>query len=329
MKNLRTLWLLFALLCIASCGRSGKQQKFLPPSTGSVNSLMVVMENELWQGAIGDKVRELFAQPALGLSPEQPILTLTQIPPQVFRGAITHSRSILYVQQDSLAVSHIKTDVYAAPQKVVVVKGTSYGELVNGLETIAENGIAAYQGVEIQEAQKRFRRSLNKESALRETFGISLTIPSAYRVGKQEENFVWLDRQIPKGNMNIIAYTMPENSFANDSTFVKDIIAMRDSIGKKYVPGPEDNTYMITEKAFAPYVFPAEIGGKKAAQAKGIWEINGYPMAGPFLTYIINDKENNRKLVLEGFTFAPSTQKRDYMFELEAILRTLKFEKAL
>lgn len=290
---------------------------------------MVVMENELWQGAIGDKVRELFAQPALGLSPEQPILTLTQIPPQVFRGAVTHSRSILYIQQDSLALSHIKTNVYALPQKVVVVKGTNYQELVNGLEQIAENGIAAFRGVEILEAQKRFKRSLNKENALKETFGISLTIPSAYRVGKQEDNFVWLDRQIPKGNMNIIAYTMPENSFDNDSTFVRDIIAMRDSIGKKYVPGPEKNTYMITEKAFAPYVFPAEIGGKKAAQAKGIWEINGYPMAGPFLTYIINDKENNRKLVLEGFTFAPSTQKRDYMFELEAILRTLQFNEAL
>ena len=329
MRNVRTLWLLTILIIVASCSGTGKRQKFLPPSTGSVNSLMVVMENDLWQGAVGDKVRELFAQPALALSPEQPILTLTQIPPQVFRGAVTHSRSILYVQQDSLAVSHIKSNVYALPQKVVVVKGTNYGELVGGLETVAEEGIAAYRGVEIKEAQKRFRRSLNKEGALKETLGISLTIPSAYRVGKQEENFVWLDRQIPKGNMNIIAYAMPEDSFTNDSTFVRDIVAMRDSIGKKYVPGPENNTYMITEKAFAPYVFPAEIGGKKAAQAKGIWEINGYPMAGPFLTYIINDKENNRKLVLEGFAFAPSTQKRDYMFELEAILRTLRFEKAL
>jgi hypothetical protein len=53
--------------------------------------------------------------------------------------------------------------------------------------------------------------------------------------------------------------------------------------------------------------------------------MSGYPMAGPFITYIINDKANDRKLVLEGFTFAPATAKRDYMFELEAILKTLKF----
>ena len=82
---------------------------------------------------------------------------------------------------------------------------------------------------------------------------------------------------------------------------------------------------MITEKAFSPYVFSAEINGLKAAEVKGIWEMNGYPMAGPFLSYIINDKLNNRKLVIEGFIFAPSANKRDDLLELEAILKTIKF----
>ncbi|UOY08846.1 DUF4837 family protein [Muricauda sp. SCSIO 64092] len=326
MKNLGTLWVAAVLLVAISCKESKKKERFLPPSTGSVNSVMVVMDNELWRGAIGDKVRELFARPALSLMPEQPILSLTQIPPNVFLGATAHSRSVLFVQQDSVTVSHVKTDVYAQPQKVAVVKGTNYAELVGGLESVAENAITEFKRIEISEAQERFKRSLNKEKALQETFGVSMTIPSAYRVGKQEANFVWLDRQIPKGNMNIVVYSMPESSFSNDSTFVRDIVSMRDSIGKKYIPGPDDGTFMITEKAFAPYLFPAEVGGLKGAEARGIWEINGYPMAGPFLTYILNDQNNNRKLIVEGFTFAPSTQKRDYMFELEAILKTLRVQ---
>lgn len=327
MNGRRTLWALALLLLAFSCKQSTTKERFLPPSTGAVNSLMVVMDNELWRGSIGDKVRELFASPSLSLMPEQPILSLTQIPPQVFRGATAHSRSVLFVEQDSITVAHVKTNVYAQPQKVAVVKGTNYNELVGGLEKIANKAVSSFKQVEITEAQKRFTRSLNKETALRETFGITMTIPSAYRVGKQEENFVWLDRQIPKGNMNIVVYSMPENSFSNDSTFVRDIVAMRDSIGKKYIPGPDEGTYMITEKAFAPYLFPTEIGGLKGAEARGIWEINGYPMAGPFLTYILNDEAHNRKLVIEGFTFAPNTQKRDYMFELEAILRTIGIKK--
>ncbi|WP_343486890.1 DUF4837 family protein [Allomuricauda sp. d1] len=331
MQKLRTLFLACLLAGALSCKDSKSEKSYLPPSTGGINSLMVVMDTELWNSNVGDKVREHFAQPALGLSPEQAIFNITQVPPQIFRGSMSHSRSVLFVEEDSISRAHIKRDVYAEPQRVAVVKGTSHEELISNVDSLAPKAITAFRKLEIEEAQKRFTRSLNKEDALQEKFGIKLTIPSVYSVGKQEDNFVWMDRQIQKGTMNILVYEMPENSFANDSTFVSDIIRMRDSIGEKYIPGPDvpgKQTYMMTEKAFAPYVFPAELNGLKAVEVKGIWEINGYPMAGPFLTYIINDKQHNRKLVLEGFTFAPSTQKRDYMFELEAILKTLQFTDA-
>ncbi|MEM6894365.1 MAG: DUF4837 family protein [Bacteroidota bacterium] len=323
---------LAALLLVAlySCNNSKTKTRYLPESTGGINSLMVVIDTELWQGAVGDKVREIFAAQVLGLPQPEPIFSITQIPPQVFKGAVTHSRSVLFVEQDSLSLAHVKTDVYAKPQKVAVVKGETFNDFSDNLDKIAAQAIASFKQVEIKEAQKRFLRSLSKETAFVEELGITLKVPSLYKVGKQEKNFVWMDIQIPKGTMNLLAYAMPEDTFAADSTFVRDIIRMRDSIGEKYIPGPDvpgKKTFMITEKAFAPYVFPTEIGGKKAAEARGVWEISGYPMAGPFVTYIINDKENNRKLVLEGFTFAPSALKRDYMFELEAILRTVEFEE--
>ncbi|MDT0606257.1 DUF4837 family protein [Croceitalea rosinachiae] len=321
--------LVLAFLALSSCKQSSKSERFLPPSTGGVNSLMVVMDNELWKGAIGDKVREHFAARVLAVPQSEAILSLVQIPPQVFRGATKNSRSVLYIAEDSISIGHIKTDLYATPQKVAVVKGRNYAELVANIDLVAPKAIEAFRNNEINEAQRRFKKSLNKEQDLNEEFGISLNVPSVYSVGKHEENFVWMDRQILKGNMNIIAYEMPWDSFTTDSTFVRDIVKMRDSVGKKYIPGPDvpgKRTYMITEKAFAPYVFPAEISGRKAAEVRGIWEISGYPMAGPFLTYIINDEPNNRKLVLEGFIFAPSANKRDDLLELEAILKTIRFE---
>ncbi len=329
MQKIRILVVL-GVLIFSSCGQNSKNQRFLPPSTGAVNSVMVVMENDLWQGAIGDKVREHFAARVLAVPQSEAIFSLIQIPPQIFSGAVTNSRSVLYVQQDSLSIAHVKTDVYASPQKVAVVKGRNYQELVSNLDTVASKAIEAFRSNEINEAQKRFKRSLNREADLKEEFGIVMDIPSAYTVGKHENNFVWIDRQIPKGNMNILAYTMPGNSFSTDSTFVRDIVKMRDSIGKLFIPGPDvpgKQTYMVTETAFAPYIFPAEVNGYQAAEVRGIWEMKNYPMAGPFLTYIINDKKNNRKLILEGFIFAPSANKRDDLLELEAIMKTLEFEE--
>ncbi|MFX0556043.1 DUF4837 family protein [Maribacter sp. CXY002] len=328
MKKSTTLLALLVML-ILSC-KQDKNQDFLPNSIGAYNTLTVVIENELWKSEVGDKIREHFAAPALGLTWDEALFSITQIPPQVFSGSVRNTRSVLYVMEDSLDLAHMKKNMYAKPQNVGVIKGRNKREIIENLNEKAPSFVETYKDLELAEAQKRFLKSLSKEKALEDKFGINLNVPSIYKVGREEDNFVWIDRQIQKGNMNIIAYSVPWDTFKNDTTFVQDIIKMRDSIGKLYVPGtdvPNKENYMVTEKAFSPYVFPAEIAGRKAAEVRGIWEMSGYPMAGPFLTYIINDKPNNRKLVLEGFTFAPATEKRDYMFELEAILKTVSFKK--
>ncbi|WP_150452404.1 DUF4837 family protein [Arenibacter lacus] len=326
MKKIGILFLSTFLLLI-SCNSTPKK-KYQPESIGAINSLAVVMDNDLWEGAVGDRVRQHFAAPVLGLSWEEPLFTIHQMPAKVFSGSVLSTRSVLFVAKDTLSLAHIKTDVYATPQNVGVIKGTTQEEIIKNLDAKANEMIKAFKNLEIGEAQKRFQISLNKEKELEEKLGITLSIPSIYKVGKQEGKFVWIDRQIQKGSMNIIAYEVPGNYFKSDSTLVADIVSMRDSIGKQFIPGPDvpgKITYMVTEKAFSPYVFPAEISDRKAAEVRGIWEIENYPMAGPFLTYIINDHKNDRKVVVEGFVFAPATEKRDYMFELEAILKTIKF----
>ena len=83
---------------------------------------------------------------------------------------------------------------------------------------------------------------------------------------------------------------------------------------------------MITEEAYTPHIFEVTLDGKKAFETKGKWEVKGMYMAGPFISYTVVDKPNNRLVVVEGLTYAPSINKRDYMFELEAILKTLKID---
>ncbi|HZJ19058.1 MAG TPA: DUF4837 family protein, partial [Pricia sp.] len=225
MKKLGTLALLLALI-LTSC-KDGNNQKYLPTSIGAINSMVVVIDNELWKGQVGDSIRKHFAAPVLGMPMDEPLFSIDQIAPKFFTGAIRNTRSVLYVMEDSVNVGHVKSDMYATPQKVGVIKGTDPGEIIHNVTEKSDEIIAAFKDMEIAEAQKRFNRSLNKEGVLQEKFGISLKVPSIYKVGKQEDNFVWIDREIQKGTANIIVYAMPANSFNNDSTLVQDIIAMR------------------------------------------------------------------------------------------------------
>ena len=48
-------------------------------------------------------------------------------------------------------------------------------------------------------------------------------------------------------------------------------------------------------------------------------------MAGPFLNYQFkSEKKQDEYIMVDGFVYSPGTRKRDYMFELEAIMRSLK-----
>src|SRR5690606_18054602 len=98
--------------------------------------------------------RQHFAAPVPGLPWEEPLFTINQLPEKSFSGSILNTRSILFIAQDTLSLAHIKTDVYATPQKVGVIKGTTEDEIIKNLDTKADDMIKAFKDLEIVEAQK-------------------------------------------------------------------------------------------------------------------------------------------------------------------------------
>jgi hypothetical protein len=125
--------------------------------------------------------------------------------------------------------------------------------------------------------------------------------------------------------MELLAYQVPLNALNESQNTISDIIKIRDSIGKKYVPGPTEGSYLTTDDAYAPYLFQTKVGNKFAYEVKGVWDVEGSFMAGPFQMLIIKDKARSRYLIVEGFVFKPSAQKRNNMFEIESILRSVEF----
>ena len=121
---------------------------------------------------------------------------------------------------------------------------------------------------------------------------------------------------------SIISYRLPVSALG-DSPKLKDVIRIRDSIGKLYIPGRLKGTHMITERDYKPYFYKLESGKNTTFQTKGIWEVKNDFMGGPFINYLLKDKRSNEWVVVEGFAFAPSVSKRDYMFELNSILSTI------
>ncbi|QDO93211.1 DUF4837 family protein [Formosa sediminum] len=324
----KTLFFVSVFLVILSSCNGNKKQQLLSESSGNLNNLSVVLSNDMWQGKVGESIRSTLAAPVDGLPQEEPLFHLSQIPPQVFDGFVTKNRTILKIEVDPNKESTIKfaKNVYAIPQKVVIISGKTEDEVIQQLEDNALKIIEAFKTQETKEKQRRIKLSLLKIDTIEQALGIKMELPSAYRIAKKDNNFFWLRKDITTGTQNIMLYELPLNRLKHKDSLVNQIIKIRDSIGQVHIPGPTEGSYMITEKAYAPYVFEKTINDKPAIETKGIWDVKNAFMSGPFINYMIEDKANNRLLVVEGFTFAPSVEKRDYVFELEAILQSIKIE---
>ncbi|ANW97156.1 hypothetical protein AXE80_13050 [Wenyingzhuangia fucanilytica] len=333
---MKKIFTLFTFLLIVACGgKEGKKSNndyMKPGSTGRINHVIVVVEPEVWKGEAGKALREVIQQPIAGLPQTEYQFGVSTIPGSAFTKMFKNSRNLLFLQLADKEVFQSSSDKYAQPQTILEVKAPTTEELVTLIHEKANEIVNTFKDEDLKSVQEEFQKNKRSQkiNAL-EKLGVSMDIPNKYRtVIDTLGSFMWMRSHISGGiasgdqTNNIIAYQV--SLFDENKPFLEQMIKNRDSIGKMYIRGNDvDKMYMITEAARKPSVKITTIDGKKAYESRGTWEVFGAFSAGPFLNYSIIDEKNNRVLVIEGFNYAPSVNKRDFVFELEAILKTIKF----
>ncbi len=326
MKNILFLTLLFSFL-LTGCNNSNKEDdRVRSLSSGNINNVSIILENEKWEGSIGEALRDNLAAPVDGLPQEEPLFSLNQMPPQVFTGFVRKNRLFVKVDTGKAADFKIFKDPFASPQSGILITGMDNQEIVDQINKNSDEIIRVFKNIEIIEKQRRIKKSLKDDKKLKEQLGISLKFPTAYRYAIEQDDFFWIRKDIPKGMMEIIIYEVPMHVIEKDTNIIGNIIEMRDSIGKAHIPGPVEGSFMKTEEAYAPYLHEVKLDGKFAYETRGTWDVQNAFMAGPFINYAVKDEAKNRYIILEGFAFSPATAKRDNMFELEAILKSARIE---
>lgn len=325
MNKTHFLCLIVAVL-LFSCNE--KKTKRTTETSGKINSVSVIVDDQLWNGEVGDSIRNKFASPVLGLPQEEPVFSLNQYPVKLLEGFMSNSRNIIVIKKEAKSQFKIIENEYANPQVVVHISGNSVQEL---LDTIQANDSIIIQ--KIKKSEIRILQNQIKEDSLANTekisqkFNVKINIPTKYKMVMHGKRFIWFKKEITSGNQSLVFYQIPLGSIKDNEKAINRITKIRDSIGRIYIHGAVPRTRMVTETAYSPYLSKTTIFGRDAFETKGNWELERDFMSGPFVNYAIVDKKNNRILVIEGFVYAPSKQKRDLMFELEAIIKSIQFLK--
>ncbi|GAA4306024.1 DUF4837 family protein [Aestuariibaculum suncheonense] len=328
---------ILTLLLVVSCGdKKSSDKKIVLDSSGNINNVSVILENDLWDGSIGDAIRNVLAAPIYGLPQDEPTFTLSQIPPSVFSGFVTKNRTILKIEMGKESEIQYLDNVYAQPQKVIVVSGKDRKEIIDVINENGANIVDTFRTMELKERQRQMAKSPHKFEVIEQKLGFTIQFDAAYFIAREADDFFWIRKDITTGTTNLLLFTVPLHAIKKNDSLANQIIKIRDSVAKAYIKGRQDGelksngekieSYMTTELAYAPFVSETMVNNKFAIETRGIWDLKNDFMGGPFLNYAIEDKANKRWVIIEGFAFAPSVEKRDYMLELESIIKSVKID---
>lgn len=307
------LTVLLALWLSAACTR---RPSLLPASSGGVTEVLVVGNTAEATEAVATPLRRVMMA---GLpQPEQRYDVSTAT------GALTdvtkYVRCIVEVELDPALYTKARVsyrrDVYARRQFIIRIQAPSVRELLRHAPTVSRT---------VHQAQLSILRqhilldsSGEMEQAVLGMAGYRMgALPGMRRVAGRGA-FLWWQADAPACSQNLCVYTYP-----GDRLGAGDYVARRDSVMKQGIKGEQEGMYMQT---YAPSVVYRTFrhGRLTVMEARGLWEMKGDAMGGPFISYSIADSSNHRIVVAEGFVYAPGRRKRDRMLELEAALSTLR-----
>ena len=331
-----------------------KNDQFLPDASGEPGEIVIVMNKNKYDGAVGDAIKEVFREPVPGLTRSEPMFTIRVIEPFEFNRIFKLSRNLVYVVSlegnsaadkwlqgtfsesskqtilnDSNRFMQTSDNQFAKDQKVLQLFGKDDQTLINN---ILENSEVIQNYFNIAE-KERLANSLRMTTASRgilnkvnDQLGISIKIPGSYELAMLEDDFMWA-RYLPAvgPSKNLFVYV---KDYKSQDEFQHDnIIKLRDEIGKKYIYGDPENleSFMITENKYMKPVFRnINFRDKYTVEMKGAWKTNNFSVGGTFVSYTFVDDEKGKLYYIEGFVIHPNEDHRELIREMESLLTTFR-----
>ena len=348
------------LLCCILLGTSCNDEisgnmKAKSTALGKMNQIVVISDQDVWEGAIGDSVEYYFesSYPILP-TPESFFdlrhFTTTELENEKLRRELrtylvvadlsdTDSETTQMIRKDLGETKYLAALEKDGPTNSVGIDKWARNQLViylygNGEEALAEAIQRSFSAIAKRihlhdkkqlEAQVYGRaENFGLTRKLEENMGIQMRVPGEYVVAleKPEENMIWLRKDDSKSVLNLVIKKLEYNN--KDQISKSAIKTLRDAFGKEYVSTDVAGSFMQTNDVDLPmYEYTIDINGMYTLETRGIWEINNDFLGGPFASYLILAPNQKDLYFIDSFVYAPGKNKRDLMQQLELMVKSI------
>lgn len=309
MKGNSIAALVLTTLLLCSCGQ---RHSMLPNSGGKPFDVLVV-------GDLDKLLTRELSFPVVGLPQEEPCFDVSTVAASHYNQASRLARNIVLTDIDASRHTSIRLryeqDVYAHPQLIVTIEAPSLHELSRQISGVGRQLRRLLSLAETRRfmADLEERHTTAMSQLAERQFGFSLLLPPEMAASKQADGFLWISDDGLTIQRSICLYTLPLGT---------DLIAGRDSVMALHLPGETTGMHVHTAQTSAIETAQGTTGNTTVV--RGLWEMTGDVMGGPFVLHALTDSARQRLLVAEALLFAPGSRKRNEMRRLEAILHTLR-----
>ena len=333
MKKLKLIAMIMILtMSLSSCVNEDKAKESRKARSvgGTSEILMITQNDEQWKGQMGQAVRDFFEQEQYGLPQPEKNFKVAHLNIDALNDMFKKHRNLIIAKIDKDIKNPLvetQKNWESEPQFVIRITASSTESWVRTFESQKDGLKLIFDENERARFQEFFRPTTDYKivNKLKERFGVTMNIPEGYFIGIDKDDFMWIRKETSDMSMAFLIYELPYKDTADLNP--NNIIKVRDSIVEKYIPGPIDGSYMTTDKEFLTPVFKTlpEFPAGYAVETRGLWNVVGDFMAGPFVSYSIVNPESDKIVTAEGWVYYPNKEKRDLLRQQESILYSLKF----
>jgi len=300
-------------------------------ATGSIYELLIVVDNDLWKGEIGDTLKHYLGHDMPCLPQMEPVFSVSQVAPRYFDDLLKPVRNVLVcdVNPEKYTKSRLLfyKDYYSRPQALARIQAPSADSLMFVLTHYGKRIEDYFVKQELERQGKFLRSYTNREArqALQQTQGYDIFVPSDYLRLQSDTSFFWCAADNGGIRRDLIVYSYPFVS--NDAFTEKALLNKRDSVMHERIHGGIDGSYMTTEyRIFPPQYTEKLVDSAYCAEIRGLWRMeDGESMGGPFVQLNRLDTKRQRVVTTEVYIYASGKKKRNPLRQAEAILYTLDF----
>ncbi|MFZ5429568.1 MAG: DUF4837 family protein [Bacteroidota bacterium] len=296
--------------------------------TGKAGELVIVISNKSWDDIPGKLLRQTLAQPQLSLPQDEPLFDLIPVPHEAFKEIFQTTRNIVQTRISPIVENPGVTftdNIWAYPQATVQINARNNEEFEKLFTENSDKIIGYFLKAERDRMTVNYHNYHDKavRNTLDQKYDILLTVPPGFQISQENENFVWLRYETPEISQAIFVYWFP---YTSDSTFTLNyLLNKRDSILRANVPGPTEGSFMATERRVDPLFQVLRHNRNYAAEIRGLWRVQNDFMGGPFILLAELDAYRQRVVVADGYVYAPSKDKRNFIRQVEAMVYSMAF----